>query len=168
VHQNSRLEVVSPPFCCSTMEPSRPCINGGTVGTFRTSRFDTAGFSKRVNDRRILANLRLGSRVMRRHIAPCWIKRRRRSHVVGRRSRRWEAWPSLGSFERMADQSKSTTRRAFWMAHTPSGAEWMTLLVRVMFDLECLLSRVKQTSFEDWLMSANDPGCVKTQNSEAQ
>jgi hypothetical protein len=63
----------------------------GTVGTFRTSRFDTAGFSKRVNDRRILANLRLGSRVMRRHIAPCWIKRRRRSHVVGRRSRRWEA-----------------------------------------------------------------------------
>ena len=47
--------------------------------------------SKRVNDRRILANLRLGSRVMRRHIAPCWIKRRRRSHVVGRRSRRWEA-----------------------------------------------------------------------------
>jgi hypothetical protein len=47
--------------------------------------------SKRVNDRHILANLRLGSRVMRRHIAPCWIKRRRRSHVVGRRSRRWEA-----------------------------------------------------------------------------
>jgi hypothetical protein len=36
-------------------------------------------------------DLRLGSRVMRRHIAPCWIKRRRRSHVVGRRSRRWEA-----------------------------------------------------------------------------
>ena|SRR6476620_2307035 len=36
----------------------------------------------------------------------------------------------------MADQSKSTTRRAFWMAHTPSGAEWMILLVRVMIDME--------------------------------
>jgi len=65
--------------------------------------------------------------------APCWIKRERSSHVVERRIRRWK--PSLGSFDCMVDRSMSTARRAFFgPAHTPTGAKWVPLIVRIMGD----------------------------------
>jgi hypothetical protein len=59
--------------------------------------------------------------MMRGHSAPCRIKTGGSSHVVGRKADDRKAEPSLGSFDRMVDQSKAWQQRGEFS--TGTGAE---------------------------------------------